>query len=532
MVPVNDPARCVWTQLPVPTAVRSPPLPTQSQSTPLLELRGVEKSFGGVRALKPLSLEVHPDDVIGLIGENGAGKSTLIKLLSGVLKPDRGEIRWNGTPISFASPHEALALGIGTIHQELAYCGPLTVAENLFLGEPWPRRAWGAVDWPALHRAARERLDRFEIPVDTTLPFQQLSSAQKQEVAIARALSRQARLLILDEPTASLTEPEVRRLFSHLQRLRAAGVALIYVSHRLDEILSLTNRVVVLRDGEQVAGYPTGEADAQRLVRDMVGRTVTEHQRAARTGELAGVSAEVLVELDRATHHGLFENVSLRLHAGEILGLAGLVGAGRSELARALFGLYPLTAGSMTFAGQPWKPGSPSEALRAGIAYLPEERKRQGLVLDHSVGDSISLGFSDLLARWGWIPESAERPRVAEAIARFRVKTPGPAQAIGTLSGGNQQKAMLARWLERDPAVIILDEPTRGVDVGAKAEIHELITQLADRGKGVLLISSDLPEVLGLSDRVLVLHDGRITAELRGPDKTEEKALLAASGLT
>lgn len=500
---------------------------------PLLELRAVEKSFGGVRALKPLTWSLASADVVGLIGENGAGKSTLIKILCGVHSPDAGEILWRGKSVRLSSPHDAMMAGIATIHQELAYCGPLTVAENLFLGEPWPRTRWGAVDWTRLHGETRRRLGQFDLDLDPATTIDQLSAAQKQEIAIARALSRQAQLLILDEPTASLSEPEVRRLFKHLARLRDSGMALLYVSHRLDEILELTRRVCVLRDGSKVGEYPTREATVDRMVRDMVGRdmeVISDADNAARAQSAA--DRPVILELEGATHSGLFDEVSFHVRAGEIVGLAGLVGAGRSELARAIFGMYPLTRGSMRFRSQPWCPSSPAESIRTGITYVPEERKRQSLVLDHGVGDSISIGFSDRLARFGMIPRQAESSRVLAAISRLGVKTAGPSQAIGTLSGGNQQKAILARWLDRDPELLLLDEPTRGVDVGAKAEIHQLIRQLADRGKSVLLISSDLPEVLGLSDRVLVMHEGRLTAELTGPERTQERALMAASGQT
>lgn len=492
----------------------------------------VEKSFGGVRALKPFTWRLHPGEVVGLIGENGAGKSTLIRLLSGVHAPDAGSLHWRGQPVRFSSPHDALQAGIATIHQELAYCGPLTVAENLFLGEPWPRTRLGGVHWNGLHDNARARLASFGLDLDPAAPMERLSAAQKQEVAIVKALSRDARLLILDEPTASLSEPEVRRLFTQLERLRQHGIALLYVSHRLDEILQLTQRITVLRDGEMIADYATADATIDRMVRDMVGRPMAPAHTSAPHPDSSAThhSTTPVLELQEATCEGLFEAIRLTVAPGEIVGLAGLVGAGRSELARAIFGLYPLTSGSMRYKGRPWTPDSPSEALRHGIAYVPEERKRQGLVLDHSVGEAISIGFSDLLARWGVIPKRAEARRIDTAVGRFAVKTPSPDQAVGALSGGNQQKAILARWLERDPELILLDEPTRGVDVGAKAEIHQLVRQLAGRGKAVLLISSDLPEVLTLSDRVLVLHEGRIAAELTGNDRTQEQALLAASG--
>ncbi len=494
---------------------------------PLLKLDAVEKSFAGVQALKLIQLEIAAGEILGLIGENGAGKSTLINILSGVHAPDGGVIAWQQQSVKFNSPHDALAAGIATIHQELAFFGHLSVAENMLLGEPWPRRCWRGVNWNQLHAEAERRLAHFELSIPTRRFFNELSSAQKQEVAIARALSRQARLLILDEPTASLSESEVERLFAHLQRLRHAGVAILYVSHRLDEIVKLTDRVAVLRDGELVATYPTAEADVNRMVRDMVGRPLDQvypHKR-------RGAFGSPLLELKAATRAGMFRDISFSVRGGEIVGLAGLVGAGRSELARAVYGLYSLDSGEMRLNGKPWSPRNSHQSVTSGLVYIPEERKRQGLVLDHSVGASISIGFSDLLTRWGLVPHAAETRRVERALESFAIRTTGPAQAVGTLSGGNQQKTILARWLDRYPQIIILDEPTRGVDVGAKTEIHALIDRLAGEGRAVLLISSDLPEVLGMSDRLLVMHRGSISTELRGDDMTQENVILAASGL-
>ncbi|MGE3314094.1 MAG: sugar ABC transporter ATP-binding protein [Planctomycetaceae bacterium] len=495
--------------------------------TPVLSLQGISKSFRGVAALKPLSLHLSEGEILGLVGENGAGKSTLIKILSGVHEPDSGEIVWSGRPVRFRSPAQAISAGIATIHQELEYFGRLTVAENMLFGEAWPRVWWKGVDWKQLHTIARQRLADFGIEIDPASMFDELTAAEKQEVAIASALARDARLLILDEPTASLSEPEVQRLFSHLRRLQQRGIAMIYVSHRLDEIFAITDRVAVLRDGALVSGTATREVDVGQLVGKMVGRPLDQVYPHTRTRS----AGEPLLALANATRAGMFENVSLEVRAGEIVGLAGLVGAGRSEIARAIFGMYPLDSGSMSLLGKPWMPDDSHAALRAGLIYLPEERKRQGLVLDHSLSDSLTIGFNDLMARFGLVNERRQESRVLEILKTFDIRATGPEQVIGSLSGGNQQKALLARWLERDPSVIILDEPTRGVDVGAKAQIHAVVDRLADKGRGILFISSDLPEVLGMCDRVLVMNRGCIAAELSGEAMTEHHLLLAASGM-
>jgi rhamnose transport system ATP-binding protein len=496
-------------------------------SEPLLSLHGIQKSFGGIRALRPLDLELRAGEILGLVGENGAGKSTLIKLLSGVYRPDAGRVVWRGRTAGFASPHDALAAGIATIHQELEYFGRLSVAENMLLAERWPRRWWGGVDWPRLHQAARSRLAAFELEIPSDALFDSLSAAERQEVAIATALAREARLLILDEPTASLSEHEAERLFARLKRLHAQGVTIVYVSHRLDEVFRNTSRIAVLRDGALVGLHATSDTSPAAIVAEMVGRPLEQvypHTRGSAPGE-------PLLELEGVTCDGLFRDVSLSVRAGEIVGLAGLVGAGRSELARAIFGLYPLDGGRMRLRGREWRPRSPRDALAQGLVYLPEERKRQGLVLDHSVRESISIGFLDRLARFGLVDRRRERSSVAELLRAYDVRTATDRQPVGTLSGGNQQKALLARWLRGDPHVLLLDEPTRGIDVGAKVQIHALVDGLAASGKAVLYISSDLAELVGMSDRVLVLNRGTIVAELAGDELTEHNVLLAASGL-
>jgi len=501
---------------------------------PIVELVGVAKSFGGVQAVMGIDLAMDAGQIVGLVGENGAGKSTVIKLLSGVHPPDRGTIKIAGREVRFASPKDALEAGVTTIQQELTCFAHLSIAENLLMGEAWPRQKWGGVDWPALNAEANRRLTEFGLSLETHRTLGELTAAEKQEIAIAGALARPASFVILDEPTASLTEPEVKRLFSHLRRLRSQGVTILYVSHRLDEIFELTDRIIVMRDGSLVASHRTAEVDAPHLVHDMVGRPLEQiypRTRSARKEVATAVSSAPLLELSDVTRSGMFRNVSLTVRAGEIVGLAGLVGAGRSELARAIYGLYRTETGTMRLCGRDWRPAHPREALRAGLVYVPEERKRQGLVLEHSLAEAIGIGFSDRLTRFGLIPARAVRRRVTDAITTYDIRAGSSRQAIATLSGGNQQKALLARWLERGPEVIILDEPTRGVDVGAKSQIHALVDNLAAKGKGILFISSDLGEIVGMSDRILVMNRGTIETELRGEQMTAHNVILAASGL-
>jgi ABC-type sugar transport system ATPase subunit len=339
--------------------------------SPLFTLDQIEKSFAGVRALKPVSRELRAGEILGLIGENGAGKSTLIKLISGVYSPDAGEFRWQGAAINFGSPSDSLAAGIATIHQELEYFGHLSIAENMLMGERWPRKTWGGVDWKSLNQEAARRLASFDLKLSPGTLFNRLTAAEKQEVAIATALSRKSKLLILDEPTASLTEPEVKRLFAHLRRLRGQGVAMIYVSHRMDEITTLTDRVAVLRDGDLVAHHQTSDVTVGQLIHDMIGRPLEQVYPRTRSGDLG----KPVLELQNLSRVGLFQEICLQVRAGEIVGLGGLVGAGRSELARAIYGLYPAGSGRMQLLGQPRKPSSPYDSLKRGLVYLPEERK-------------------------------------------------------------------------------------------------------------------------------------------------------------
>jgi ABC-type sugar transport system ATPase subunit len=492
----------------------------------LLKLNHVSKGFSGTPVLKEISIELERGQALGIIGENGAGKSTLIKILSGVYQPDRGSIIWQGNTVTFKSPEEALAAGIGTIHQELSYFEKLTVAENLMMGERWPRKAGIFVDWRKLYQAAAGQLSRFELQIDPEAPLNTLTAGQRQEISIVRALSRNSKLLILDEPTASLSEPEVLRLMGHLETLKKHGVALIYVSHRLEEILKLTSKVAVLRDGSLIAEYPSREATIKKMVGDMVGRELS--QGSARTFREPGA---VLFEMKELSRRKAFEKVSVQLRGGEIVGMAGLLGSGRSELARVAMGFYPPTGGEMFMRGSRWQPQSAREAVNSGMVYIPEERKRQGFVLEHSVKESISIGLLEQISRWGMVRGRVEKERVMRCVEYSRMKMESPNQPIGTLSGGNQQKALLGRWLERDPEILIFHEPTRGVDIGAKAEIYKIMDDLVQQGKAILLISSDLPELLALSDRIIVMHRGSIVSEVKREGATQEKILLAACGL-
>jgi rhamnose transport system ATP-binding protein len=495
-------------------------------SETLLQTNAITKRFGATIALKGLTFSLSPGEILGLVGENGAGKSTLIKILSGVRQPDQGTIVFEHQAVKFSSPQAAFQAGIATIHQELACFERLTVTENLLLNDPVYGR--GAIlSWKRLHAEAERRLKAVGLEIDPTQLMQRLSAAQRQEVAIARALSSRCKLLILDEPTASLTAPEVERLMGHLRRLQAEKVALIYVSHRLEEILNLTDRVLVLRDGELVGCYPTREATIPKLVSDMVGRKLEQQFIRAP----AAVQGPVVFKVHELTRHNTFEKISFEIRGGEVVGLAGLVGAGRSEIARAIVGLYSTDEGEMELCGAKWAPRHPGEAGAAGVVYVPEERKKQGLVLDHTLRENISIGFQRFLSRFGLIQQRKETEKVSEVMARFGIKAASAEAPISSLSGGNQQKALLARWLETDPKLIILDEPTRGVDVGAKLEIYKLIDELAGQGKAILLISSDLPELLTLSDRLVVIYGGRVTLHLGVAEATQEKILMAASGL-
>jgi L-arabinose transport system ATP-binding protein len=491
--------------------------------TPLLEFRRVGKRFGVVHALSEVTLPVRAGEILALVGENGAGKSTLTRIMEGVYQPDAGDVVIDGAPVRLRAPVEAHAAGIRVIHQEPDIFPDLSVAENLFVGDL--RRVAGIfLDRTDLAARTRALLTRFGLEGSLS-PWTlagALSAAHRQLLEIMRALRAGVRILALDEPTSSLTDDETKLLFSVIRQLRSEGVALVYISHRMPEIRALADRVAVLRDGRLVACRPVAELPEADIVQLMVGRPVSTLFDRPPT-PLGKVALET-----RGLTTARVRDVSISIHAGEVVGLGGLVGAGRSELALAIFGQDRLTAGSVMVDGAAIRLRSPADAIAAGIGLAPEERKSQALLLMRSVAENVTLCVPDRISRFGFLSRAAELLVANEQVERMRVKTPSLDQLVSNLSGGNQQKVVLGRWLARAPRVLILDEPTRGIDVGAKAEIYRLIAELAANGIALLVISSELPELIGLSDRILVMAAGRIVGEVPRADATEQRVLNLA----
>lgn len=489
----------------------------------------VTKRFPGVQALSDVSLEIAEGSCHALCGENGAGKSTLGKILSGLYTPDDGRLFVHGRELHFASPRDALAAGVGMVHQELAFCDNMSVAENLCLSA-LPRRR-GFVRRDEIARRATAMLAELgaggEMSLDIARPLGALTIAQQQMVQIASAVGSGARIIVFDEPTSSLSQAEAERLYALIGRLKQRGVTCIYVSHRMPEIFRLCDTVSVLRDGRHVATQPVSTMTENELVRLMIGRSLAEFFPA----HLEEEPGDEVLRVEHLTVPGKVEDVSFSLRAGEVVGLAGLVGAGRSELAAALFGLEPHTSGTVVIDGKNVRVRGPGHAIQLGLGLVPEDRKRQGLVLSESGKNNTSLPILDRLSRLSWIYRRKERALAKEYFDRLRVRAPGIDSVVAGLSGGNQQKIVLARWLAARSRVLILDEPTRGVDVGAKAEIHALIGELAARGDAILLISSELPEVLTLSRRILVLRAGKLVGEIGHREATQDLVLRMMAGL-
>ncbi|MCB0047441.1 MAG: sugar ABC transporter ATP-binding protein [Caldilineaceae bacterium] len=496
----------------------------------LLHAQDISKAFPGVQALQDVNLTVGRGEILGLIGQNGAGKSTLMKILSGVYAPDGGSILYHNRPVTIHNPYHAQQLGITIIYQELNLMPNLTIMENVFIGhEPGPPFF---VNRSLLAQETRRLLNRLNVSLDPTAVVRTLSVAEQQMVEIAKALSMDARVIIMDEPTSSLSETEVASLFHVMRKLRDDGVGIIFISHRLEEVLDICDRVTVMRDGQTVGEVTTAHSDREELIRLMVGRTLDQffHHTpgdAEREEGATVLEARDIIRIGTTLNPDaiVLDNVSLSLRKGEILGLAGLVGAGRTELARVLFGADKRTAGEILIEGQVADIRSPSDAIRLGMGLVPEDRKGQGLILDLAVDVNMTLPKLPEISRMEFVQLKRERNLVDEYIDNFEIRTPSPEQRVVNLSGGNQQKVVIAKWLMMNPKILIMDEPTRGIDVGAKAEIFELMHELARQGIAVIMISSEFPELLAMCDRILCMAEGRITADLR-PDEATLETLM------
>ena len=494
-------------------------------AAPIIALSDASKSYGAVRAARDTSIALHAGEVRALVGENGAGKSTIVRLLAGVTLPDTGSVLVDGEPVAFHGPADARDAGIAVIYQEPTVFPDLSVAENVMMGRQ-PLSTARRIDRRALHEQVQGLMDRLGVRLDARQPVRGLSIADQQIVEIAKALSFDARVLIMDEPTAALSGPEVERLFAVVRALREAGAAVLFISHRLDEVFAICDTVTVMRDGAVVHDAAVADMTTDEMVRRMVGREL-----GALYPKHAAQIGERVLEVKRLTREGVFFDVSFEVRAGEIVALAGLVGAGRTEVARAIFGIDRTDAGHVEVSGRPLTRGRPLAAMHAGIAIVPEDRRMQGLVMDLSVARNATLTRMRALARLGLIRAGAENRLAREWAQRLQLKYHRLEDPVGFLSGGNQQKVVLAKWLATDPKLLILDEPTRGIDVGTKAEVHRLMGELAGRGLAVLMISSELPEVLGMADRVLVMREGRLTGELSRDEADEERVIRAATGV-
>jgi len=490
----------------------------------LVRVRQVSKSFGAVAAVRDVSFDLYAGEAHALVGENGAGKSTIVKMLAGVHRPDSGSIEIDGQPVELHSPADAKAAGIAVIYQEPTLFPDLSVAENIAMGRP-PLGRFGAVDRAAMNQQAELLFRRLGVVMDPARPARGLSIADQQLVEIAKALSAEARVLVMDEPTAALTGVEVERLFAVARSLREDGAALVFISHRFEEITALCQRVTIMRDGRHVSTDPLTDLTVDEMVRRMVGRDLD-----ALFPKQDVEPGSTVLQVEGLSREAVFTDVSFEVRAGEIVALAGLVGSGRSEVVQSIFGVDPRDAGTVRVNGKALKAGSPRAAMAAGVALVPEDRRQQGLVMELSIERNVTLPRSRKLSKLGLLLGGSERRSAAVWTEKLKTKYGRLADEVGTLSGGNQQKVVLAKWLSMAPRVLIVDEPTRGIDVGTKAEVHRLMSGLAAEGVAVLMVSSDLPEVLGMADRVLVMREGRLVAGLDRADVTEESVMFAAMG--
>jgi len=492
-------------------------------SEPILRMSNISKNFAGVHALRGVDFDLYPGEVHAILGENGAGKSTLIKVITGVHQPNGGEIYLNGQQAHFADPRETRQHGIAAIYQEPSLFPDLDIAENIFVGRQ-PMQAGGRVAWGQMYRQASELLDSLGVQLNPKTKARDLSVAQQQMVEIARALSVNAKILIMDEPTSSLTLAEVEDLFRIVRQLRQTGTAIVFISHRLEDLFELADRVTVLRDGSYVGTRFIEGVTTEELIQMMVGRTLADlfPKQEVEAGE-------IILQIDGLGREGVFADVSFELRKGEILGMAGLVGAGRTDVARAVFGISPATAGTIAVDGQRVSITSPQQAMKLGLAYVPEDRQHHGLVLPMNISHNITLPILSEFVKGGWVDNEDELEAAGQAASQMEVKAASIWQKARELSGGNQQKVVLAKWLATHPRILILDEPTRGIDVGTKAAVHGLMSELAAQGMAILMISSELPEILGMSDRILVMREGRVTAHFERAEANQEKIMLAAT---
>lgn len=493
-------------------------------SEPIIELVDISKQFGTIQALRNVELALYPGEVQALLGENGAGKSTLVKILGGIYRPDIGVLKFGGEAVELHSPAQAQRLGIAVIHQEPTLFPDLNVAENVFMGRH-PRDRFGRVDWKQMYQEVEQLLASLDVQLSVYTPVQGLSVADQQLVEIAKALSLKARVLVMDEPTAALSGHEVEKFFAITRQLRQQGVAILFVSHRLEEVFQLADRITIMRDGAHVITGPVAEFTPEDVIRYMVGRELTA---LFPKGE-AEIGA-VLLDVQHLTSKGVFEDVSFQLRRGEILGFAGLVGAGRTEIARVLFGIDRADAGEMRIGNELVHISSPNVAMQHGLAYVPEDRRQQGLVMDFSIAANMTLPILQQVSRLGVVNRQRERSIATSYSQQLQVRSAGIEQLVKALSGGNQQKVVLAKWLITNPSILILDEPTRGIDIGAKAEVHRIISDLASKGLAIILISSELPEVLAMSDRILVMHEGHCTGIFDRAEANQENVMFAATG--
>ncbi|MEK5071600.1 sugar ABC transporter ATP-binding protein [Sporosarcina sp. FSL K6-1508] len=491
----------------------------------MIEMTGISKSFNGNTVLNNVEFSVEKGEIHALMGENGAGKSTLMKILTGIYTRDTGEVKVKGELVDFKNPKEAERAGIAVIHQELNILPDLTVAENLFLGNEKTFGKSGILKTREMNKEAKTILAELGLDIDVKTIARELSVGKQQIIEIAKAMSSNAEVIVMDEPTAALTEREIVSLFETIRALQSNGVSFVYISHRMEEIFSLCDRITILRDGNYVGVKEIKKTSFDEIVQMMVGRELGERfpERNAKIGD-------VKLAANGLTRNGYFEDISFELRKGEVLGIAGLMGAGRTEVAQSLFGYKKLHKGEVLLDGKPVKISNPLQAIKLGFGYVTEDRKSEGLIVDFSVRDNLSLTNFDKVSAKGIIKANEEKELYETMVKRLGVRTSGPNQAAKSLSGGNQQKVVIAKWLGIEPNVLILDEPTRGVDVGAKKEIYSIINELAEKGVAILMISSELPEIIGMTDRVLVMHEGTMTAELQKTEMTQERIMHYATG--